>query len=251
LLQPVPSRLALSLALLSVIGSASAGPPLSTEDPGILERGQWEIISAVTATSVDSGNSYQSPLLDISLGVIADQVQIAAAYPYVYTDPDDDSSESDFGNLELGIKWRFWNSDKLQVAFAPVYAFGVSRRTALAGIGDSGDVVVLPLAAEYQINHQWRLTGSAGYASVDEGEDEWGYGAALAYGLNDRWELLFELAGATDTDFDEDVLNVRAGFDFALTDSVHFLFSAATGLREPSGEEDLNYDFYFGVQFFH
>jgi hypothetical protein len=72
----------------------------------------------------------------------------------------------------------------------------------------------------------------------------------LAYGLNDRWELLFELAGATDTDFDDDNLNVRAGFDFALTDSVHLLFSAATGLREPDDVEALDYDLYFGIQFF-
>jgi hypothetical protein len=249
LFQTRPYRLVLSL-LLSAGGPALAGPPLSTEDPGILHQGQWEIISAVTATSIDGGTAYQAPRLDISLGVIADQVQIAAAYPYFYTDPDDESSESDFGNLELAIKWRFWNSNKLQVAFAPVYAFGVSRKTALRGIGDSSDVAIFPLAAEYQINNQWRLISSAGYASVDKGEDEWGYGAALAYGLNNRWELLFELEGATNTDFDGDALNVRAGFDFALTDSVHLLFSAATGLREPDGEEELNYDLYFGVQLF-
>lgn len=199
---------------------------------------------------MDSGNAYQAPLLDVSLGLIADRVQIAAAYPYVYTDPDHDSSESDFGNLELGIKWRFWNSDKFQVAFAPVYAFGVSRKTALRGIGDDTDVAAFPLALEYQINDRWRLNTSAGYASVDKGDDKWDYGAALAYGLDNRWELLFELAGATDTDFDEDVLDIRAGFDFALTDSVHLLFSAATGLREPGGEEELNYDLFFAVQFF-
>ena len=60
----------------------------------------------------------------------------------------------------------------------------------------------------------------------------------------------FNTPTPTSLTFDEDVLDLRAGFDFALTDSVHFLFSAATGLRERDSEEELNYDLYFGVQFF-
>ncbi|HDY83949.1 MAG TPA: porin [Halieaceae bacterium] len=243
-------RLVLALALASAAVPTWAGPPLSTEDPGILAQGEWEIIGAVTASSAGGGDAYQVPLLDVSLGVITDKVQIAAAYPYVITDPDDGGSESDFGNLSLGIKWRFWDSGKLQVAFTPGYAFGVTRETAERGIGEDTDVAAFPLAAEYQVNKRWRFNTSVGYVSVDDGEDEWGYGAALAYGLNERWELLVELAGATDTDFDDDILDVRAGFDFAWTDDVHLLFSAATGLREPRGEDELDYDLYFGVQFF-
>jgi len=68
--------------------------------------------------------------------------------------------------------------------------------------------------------------------------------------LNERWELLFELSGATDTDFDDDILDARAGFDFAFTEDLHLLFSAATGLREPDGEEELDYDIFLGLQFF-
>jgi hypothetical protein len=227
-----------------------AGPPLATEDPGILDAGQWEVITATTATSADGGSVYQAPVLDVSLGVLADQVQLALAYPYVYSDPDDGDSEWDFGNLEVGVKWRFWNRDKLQLAFAPVYAFGVTRQTAEQGIGNDTDVAEFPIAAEYQVNDAWRVNAALGYASVQDGGDEWSYGAAVAYGLNDRWELLVELAGATDTDFEDDILDVRAGFDFAFTEEMHLLFSAATGLRKPDGEEELNYDIFVGLQFF-
>ncbi len=239
-----------ALAVSCALTQAIAGPPLSIEDPGILEPGQWEIITATTATSTDGGDFYQAPLLDISLGVIGDYVQIAAAYPYVYADPNDGDSEWDFGNLEVGVKWRFWNTETLQVAFAPIYAFGVTRDTAEKGIGDDTDVAAFPLAAEYQINDAWRVNASAGYASVKDSGDEWGYGAAVAFRLNERWELLFELSGATDTDFDDDILDARAGFDFAFTEDLHLLFSAATGLREPDGEEELDYDIFLGLQFF-
>ena len=33
-------------------------------------------------------------------------------------------------------------------------------------------------------------------------------------------------------------------------DSLHLLFSMATGLHEPSGEDKLDYDIYLGLQFF-
>lgn len=227
-----------------------AGPPLSTEDPGILQQGQWEIITATTATSGDGGDFYQAPILDVSLGVIGDHVQVSAAYPYVFADPDDEGSDSEFGNLELGIKWRFWNSEDLQVAFAPVYAFGVTRSLAERGIGEDTDTLVLPVTAEYRINDRLRLNPALGYASVDDGGDEWGYGVALAYSLNSRWELLGEFVGATDTDFDDDVLDLRAGFDLAIREDFHLLFSVATGLREPDGDDGLDYDIYVGLQWF-
>ena len=227
-----------------------AGPPLATEDPGILDEGQWEIITATTATAADGDNVYQAPVLDISLGVIEDYVQFAVAYPYVFSDPEDSDSNSDFGNPEVGIKWRFWNSRDLQVAFAPVYAFGVTRSLAVLGIGDDTNSLTLPLSAEYKFNNRLRLNPSLGYVSVEDGEDEWTYSAALLYSLNSRWELLGELVGATNTHFDEDILDVRIGFDFAIREDFHLLFSAATGLSEPSGEDGLDYDFYLGLQWF-
>lgn len=242
-----PARL---LALLVVCQTTFAGPPLETEDPEILDQWQWEIITATTLTSTDAVDTWQAPLLDLSLGLIQDYVQVFAAYPYVHVDPDEGDSEWDFGNLETGVKWRFVNTERLQLAAEFLYTFGVSRKTALQGIGDDEDVAAFLVPVQYQVNDKWRVNTSAGYASVDDAKDEWFYGAAVAYGLNDRWELLFELSGATDNDFDDDTLDVRAGFDFAFTEDFHFLFSAATGLREPDGEDELDYDIFVGLQFF-
>jgi outer membrane receptor protein involved in Fe transport len=243
-------RSAAALALLHIVSPAIAGPPLAIDDPGILDAWHWELITATTVTSTDSGDYYQAPLIDVSLGVIQDYVQIAAAYPYVHADPDDGGSEWDFGNLEVGLKWRFVNTDRLQVAFAPIYAFGLTRGDAEKGIGEDSDVAFLPLNGEYQINDAWRVNVEVGYASVDDGGDEWSYGAAVALGLNERLELMVELVGATDTDFDDDLLDGRIGFDLAFTEDLHLLFSAATGLRERSGDDELDYDIFLGLQYF-
>ena len=227
-----------------------AGPPLSIDDPGVLDAWHWEIIGATTMTSSSDGDYWQAPLLDISLGVIEDYVQVGFVYPYAHADFGNGGSQSDFGNAELGVKWRFLKRDRLQMAFAPYHAFGVSTRTAAKGISNDSDATVLPINAEYRVDDRWSLNGEVRHVSVDNASNEWGYGAAVAFAPNDRWTLLAEVAGASDTEFDNEFLELRVGFDTALKDSFHLLFSIATGIKEPSGAGELDYDVFLGLQFF-
>ena len=227
-----------------------AGPPLSIDDPGVLDAWHWEIIGATTLTSGSGGDYWQAPVLDISLGVIQEYVQVGFVYPYAHADSGDSETQSDFGNAEFGVKWRFLNRERIQMAFAPYHAFGVPARTASKGIGGDNDATVLPINAEYRVNDRWSLNGEVRYLSVDNLSNEWGYGAAVAFTPNDRWTVLAEVAGASDTDFRDDFLELRVGFDAALNDSLHLLFSSATGIKEPSGAGKLDYDIFLGLQFF-
>ena len=229
---------------------AVAGPPLSIDDPGVLDPGRWEIIGATTLTSGSQGDYWQAPLLDVSLGVIEDHVQIGFVYPYAHADSGDEGLQSDFGNAEIGVKWRFYKTERLQMALAPYHAFGVSTRTAGKGVGDENDATVVPINGEYRVTDRLSLNGEIRYIRVDSQENAWGYGAALAFSANDRWTWLIEVAGETDTDFDDEFIELRAGFDAALSDSIHLLFSIATGIQEPSGAGELDYDIFLGLQVF-
>ena len=245
------SSLVIVAVLFSFTGQeALAGPPLSIDDPGVLDPWQWEIIGATTLTSGSDSDYWQAPLLDISLGVIEDYVQVGFVYPYAHSDSGNESSQSDFGNAEFGAKWRFFKNERLQMAFAPYYAFGVSTRASAKGIGDDRDATVLPINAQFRVNDQLSLNGEIRYVSVDKSENAWGYGAAVAFAASDRWTLLFEVAGEGDTDLDDEFMELRAGFDATLTDSLHLLFSIATGIREPNGAGELDYDVFFGLQYF-
>jgi len=237
-------------ALLVVIlpGRLLAGPPLAIDDPGILDPGQWEIIVAATMASTSEGEAYQAPLLDISYG-LTPNTQVAASMPYVFVSPDDLDSTSEFGNLAIGYKWRFINNDRLQVAFAPGYAFGIRVSAALRGVGDETDILFLPLNLQYEIG-DWSLNGEWGYVSLESGGDGWGYGGALSRPVGQRTVLMFELYGGADTDFDNDNLNFHIGLDTELRPDLHLLFSAGSGLREPSGSAELDFDLFLGLQYF-
>jgi len=237
-----------AIVLVALPGRLLGGPPLAIDDPGILDPGQWEIIVAATMASTDEGEAYQAPLLDVSYG-LTPNTQVGVSLPYVFVSPANESSDSDFGNLAIGYKWRFINNDRLQVAFAPAYAFGIRLSAALRGVGDETDILFLPLEVQYEIGG-WSLNGEWGYVSLESGGDGWGYGAALSRPVGQTTVLMFELYGGADTDFDNDNLNFHIGFDTELRTDLHLLFSAGSGLREPTGAVGLDFDVFFGLQYF-
>ena len=236
-------------AILILASPAWSGPPMASDDPGILDPGQWEFIVGAAGASSESGEVYELPVLDISYG-ISENLQVSAAYPHVVVDPADASTDRDFGNLELGFKWRFYNGEKLRLSVAPAYLFGLSLSAALRGIGEDTDIIALPAQLEYDLPGEWRINGELGYAVIRDGTDEWGYGVFLSHPLGSRAEAMVELYGATSSEFDESVLNFTLGIDYAFTDALHLLGSVGSGLREPAGSEELDYEFFIGLQYF-
>ena len=220
------------------------------EDPGVLAPGQWEIITAGTYTSTSGGDAYQLPLLDISLGIIEDKVQVAMVLPWEHVSPNIGPSSSDFGSVEVGVKCQFFSSERLQMALAPYQVFGVSQGTADKGIGSDVDVTVLPLNAQYQLSDTWTLNGELSFANVHGGNDEMGYGAAVSFAPGGRYTWLAEVYGGADTSFNDHSFELRAGVDVELRDDLHLLFAAATSVDAPTAGEELDAGVYVGIQLF-
>lgn len=248
----IPTRLHLvtaTLALLQVSPQALAGPPLRISDPGILDPGRWEVVGAGTVSASDAEDYYELPLLDVSLGVIQDLLQVSVVLPYVNVDPDPGASAWDFGNLEFGATLRLYSTNRLQMALAPSYAFAVDDAARRKGIGVATDVATLPLNAELHFAQRWWLNAEIGYVKFRHGEDAWIYGAAAAHAVSERWKWLFELSGTSDAQLRSDALDARIGFDANLNDSLHLLFSVATGLVEPAERGKLDFGVYVGLQY--
>ncbi len=239
------------LAALSLVFTCSpllAGPPLTFDDPGILDPGQWEFIAATTATSTTAGDYYQIPQLSLSLGVFENFMQIGAGYSYAEATPNDGPTARDHGNFSVGAKWRFLDNGKTQLAFAPYYSFGVTQSTAAKGIGNENDILGLPVNIAYQVSDKWRLNSEVRYVHRSLDYNNWGYGASAAYVMNERHELLFALSGSTGRQFKNASLDARLGLDAAVTDSFHVLFSIATGLKHPSSSNEMHRDIYLGFK---
>ena len=240
---------ALLVAGLLAGPAAVAGPPLFIDDPGILDQWQWEIIAAGTTAKTKAGDkASEIPVIDVSLG-LAENIQVSAAYPYVFVDLADGSEADDWGNLALGLKWRFYNSENLQIAFAPGYLFGISVTAATLGVGEDTPIRTLPVNLEYGFGN-WTLNAELAYASIKDGEDEVVYGAAIGHPLGTRTQLMFEIYGATNSELEDNLMNFNIGADIEITPAWHVLLAIGSGISEPSGAEKLDYTGYLGLQYF-
>lgn len=167
--------------------------------------------------------------------------------PRTVNNPDGESSRSDLGIGEIGVKWRFYDRAGWSVAVAPLYEFNLREGAADRGVVDDVDALVLPLVFQYEWG-DWRLNGELGYAWVRSDDDELLYGVAIARAISERTELLASIYGAPDTDFNDHGLAVRLGLDHQLADDFHLLFGVGTGLQ--NDEDKLEVDLFLGLQWF-
>lgn len=228
--------------------TVKAGPPLVIDDPGILDPGQWEIIGAASWTKSDGGKVLELPIVDVSYGM-TENIQAWAAWSYVWVDPEGDSTQDDTSSPSVGVKWRFLNTERLQMATGGGYSFGISANRAAVGIGDDNDIAALPVTLEYALAGDWVVNAEIVYAAVREEEDEWGYGAAIGHPAGSA-TLFFELYGATNSEFDDNFLNFQIAADIELNPAWHLLLAVGSGISEPSGAEQLDATAYVGIQYF-
>jgi hypothetical protein len=105
-----PVRELAAFAIACAAAPASAGPPYLTDDPEPTDRGHWEIY-AFTA-----GEGHRSALdgdsgFDLNYGAVED-VQLTATLPLSFSHPPHERWEGGTGDLELGVKYRFFHDEK-------------------------------------------------------------------------------------------------------------------------------------------
>lgn len=217
---------------------AQAGPPLITDDPGTPGDGNWEVNVAVTYERSRQERLLEAPLLDVNYGV-GEHVQLKFEVPWVFgEDREVHERLSEFGSPEFGVKWRFLDEDAAGVA-ASVYP-----KLEL----DTPDVrFLVPIQVARHFG-PWGVGAEVGYSIVEAGEDEWIYGVAASYGVSKRLELVGEIHGEADADFDEDQLVFNLGFRYGLRDDLRLLFAAGRSLRM-SGDDEPDLLLYAGLQF--
>lgn len=102
-------KAALALTALATFAAtpAIAGPPYDTDDPEPTDLGHWEIYSFVAGSGFRG--AIDGPLgLDLNYGAVRD-VQLTATVPMAFSH--DSMTRIGAGNLELGIKYRFFHND--------------------------------------------------------------------------------------------------------------------------------------------
>jgi len=206
--------LLLGVPLLGVVlgATARAGPPLATEDPGIVPAGVLEVILAATVERTSPRTDYAIPLLDATYGV-ADRLELALTLPWIEADPEGGGGRSGLGVLGVAVKWRAAGpaDGPWALSLAPGVEIPVSSSAGDRGVSPEATVVRLPVVAEVR-EGPWRLGGQLA-GEIHAGErDRWRHGLYAGRELlGGRVELLAEVRWSARLDASRDVPAWRAG----------------------------------------
>ena len=154
----------LSVALLSVlsVATAHAGPPFFTDDPEPVDYQHNEFYVFSTLDQSNGSNVIQGPAIEYNRGV-APNTQFHVVLPFSYFSPATGGSAFGFGDIEVGIKYRFVDetNDRPQIGIFPMAE--LASGSAGRGLGNGSTWYRLPL----WIQKSWGPWTSYGGAGLD------------------------------------------------------------------------------------
>jgi Putative MetA-pathway of phenol degradation len=180
-------RLAASLCMLPLLLAAAwAGPPYETDDPQPTDTGHWEIYAFAGAeglgTTFDGTGGF-----DLNYGPVED-LQLTATLPLKHVHVHDQGSQTGIGDIEAGIKYRFFHDEARGLAIAVFPRVILPTSGHRFGSGKVG--ALLPVWVQKDFGH-WSLFGGGGYA-LNPGagnRDYWQGGVALTRQVSERFSL--------------------------------------------------------------
>ena len=241
---------------------ADAGPPLVTDDTGIVPLKEWQLILSVQGESRPATESGSLPAFEVTYGFFKD-MNLTAVIPRQYVEDRGEPSKTDFGNAQINYKWLFYDSDVndsegLTLAISPIYSFPLTRASRIRGVAEDTRVLSMPVIASF-VRGRWEFVGQASYDVADVNVDGLGYGVFAVYNQTDSLQLMAEIYGAelsgdgfvdAGVPYDEGFMNWRLGLLWEMGKG-YSLLAAFGGNIESNLPEDqeLDYDFFLGLQF--
>jgi hypothetical protein len=151
-------RLYAAVLLSSAAASAWAGPPYLTDDPVPTDTEHWEIY-AFTAREGRGSTWDQDAGFDLNYGPVKG-VQLTATLPLSFSHDPIDGSRKGTGDVELGVKYRFFEDEKRGLS-AAIFPRVILPTSSLASDGKTR--ILLPLWLGKDFSGGTSVFGGGGY----------------------------------------------------------------------------------------
>lgn len=215
---------------------ATGGAPMMTNGTGTPRHGEWEINIAYEALLNNKTNEYKLPVLDVNYGLSENmQLKVESAIKKVSTDTFKDSGVSD---VEVGLKWRFFEQDMLSFAIYPQYSFAPVRKNIKESIS-------LPLLIHKDFE-EFGITAEVTYKATKSQKSHLETGLLFNYELNKRIELLAEIYRTARFDSGDETVSLNGGCTYSFYHNINALFSLGREIKAIESKSTL---VYVGLQF--
>jgi hypothetical protein len=238
--------LALAMPLRSAW--AQGGPPMVTDDPETPGDGRWEINLAATGSDTAQRWEFALPDADINYGW-GEHVQLKLDLPWLLVHEPGQGWQSGLGSSEVGIKWRFIDSEQAGFSMStyPQYGWNWLTSSVSRQIGSAPRQFFLPVevatvVGEYGLDAEVGRNFSAGEPSQPS---QWVAGFVLAHACSAEVECVGEVHETVAPHDAQTLINL--GFRWKLSESLLLLASAGREFG-PRNEDQQRAVFYLGFQ---
>jgi len=232
---------------LLTVGSASAGPPLLTDDPDTPGDKHWEINVAFILNKYQTESTYEAPNLDLNYG-LGNNIQIKYEVPRLILREQGIGTQTGLGNSNFGVKWRFLDEEEYEVNMStyPQFEFNSMTSVVNRGLVEKGMSLLLPVEVSKKMGSVL-INGEVGYTFEQYHEGEWLYGFFIGYDLRENLTILGEIHGVTSNELkiNDAVFNMGTQWDF--TKRYGLLASAGRSFERGTSDEP-NLLLYLGLQ---
>jgi hypothetical protein len=236
---------------------AVAGPPLITDDPDTLPKGQFELNTAYTlnlSARSDSGGGrtweHEAPLFDLNYG-FAEGVQLKFEVPLTVLDPGEHKgARAGPGDLSLGSKLRFLSEKDAPFSISMYPAVGVPTGSRSRGLGTSSASLTLPAEiGRHFFSDTLFVYADGGYEEqFATGEaDRWFSGVAAEYEVREGLVLCAELRHEFGVRSSRDDSLFNIGFKKDLFKGATLIAAAGRSFN-PSPDSGSSLLVYLGIQ---
>jgi len=224
----------LLLVFLPPLVWGQGGPPLRTDDPGTPGNGNWEINVGLTSDRRQTERQFEAPLVDINYG-LGDHLQLKFEMPYLVQGADNAPTRASFGDGVAGVKWRFLENKKHDLAISFYPQLGIDSPTDVleSGATDYGRQILLPLEITKKLGPV-DANLEVGRWVTQHGPDQWLTGLAFGRQVTPKFEALAELYNLRAVHAHDRETTFGLGGRLRLTKSLLFLIMAGRSFSGPS-----------------
>lgn len=220
------------LGMFVITTSLFAGPPFRTDDPETVEYKHWEFYLANTYSNDKGSLSGTAPHFEVNYGVIPN-VQLHILAPMAYDKPQGEATLYGFGDLELGVKYRFIQETESRpmVGTFPILHLPTGNQS--RGLGNGEAQLFLPLWFQKAWG-PWQSYGGGGYW-INPGTGNKNYWFLGWQGQREitKWltigaEIFYNTSPTTDGGYQ---VGYNIGGLVNFTENDHLIFSAGSDIH--------------------
>jgi hypothetical protein len=194
---------------LWVINATPQSPPLEVDDPGVPEKGEYEINLTTQADFSKQLRTFDFVLVDANYGILPKifghdlPTQVKFEFPLAGAKRHGDPLEVGIGAAQFGLKFNFYNNEYhgVSVSFYPQIEFAVRGSDAAEkNLADAGQTLTLPLLVQKELKYVTVVANGAVTQPIHDPQRDttqslgFGFGRAITRYLAGMGEIRAESA---------------------------------------------------------